>query len=173
MTFEHDTPETEATAEATPAIVRTRAPALVATVDGVAHKLLKYAFPTKAVPFTLNVNGVEAHACVTAGRGSSYTYLLINNTGFYLPKNVVLEAGSDVSIEFPEGYAFDESQAVRVSTYKPKAKRVAPDADPADTVGHAAAEATDESAYLEQEIAEEALAEEHAPGKRASRRARK
>jgi hypothetical protein len=161
MTYETDTPETEAVAEATPAPVRTRAPALVATVNGVAHKLLKYAFPTKAIPFTLNVNGVEAQAAVTAGRGASYTYLLINNTGFYLPKDVVLEAGADVEINFPDGYVFDETQAVRISTYKPKAKRAQ-----ADEVEESPA---DESAVA-QEAAEEQAAEAVEPAPRASRR---
>ena len=154
---------TETSTEATPAIVRTRAPALVATVDGVAHKMLKYAFPTKAIPFIVQVNGVEAHACVTAGRGASYTYLLINNTGFYLPKGVVLESGAEISVDFPEAYTFDETQAVRVSTYKPKAKRVASDeATPA--------EESAAGAFLEQEVAEEQAAEEAAPSKRAARR---
>jgi hypothetical protein len=162
MTDQTNAPETEATAEATPAPVRTRAPALTATVDGVSHKLLKYAFPTKAIPFTLNVNGVEAHAAVTAGRGASYTYLLINNTGFYLPKDVVLEAGAGVEINFPDGYSFDETQAVRVSTYKPKAKRVATEGEVADDI------AAETGEYTEQEVAEEQVADE-AP-KRASRK---
>lgn len=160
MTDQTNAPETEATAEATTAPVRTRAPALTATVDGVSHKLLKYAFPTKAIPFTLTVNDVEAHAAVTAGRGASYTYLLINNTGFYLPKDVVLEAGAAVEINFPDGYSFDDVQAVRVSTYKPKAKRVVADGEeaPAEEAGE----------YTEQEVAEEQAADE-AP-KRASRK---
>jgi hypothetical protein len=166
MTDETTTPETSAV-EATPATVRTRAAALVATVDGVAHKLLKYAFPTKAIAFGVQVNGVEAQACVTAGRGSSYTYLLINNTGFYLPKNVVLESGAEISIDFPEGYAFDESQAVRVSTYKPKAKRA-----PAVEGEGQAAETAGE--YPAQEAAEEAATEGRADDTpRAKRRGRK
>jgi hypothetical protein len=122
--------------------------------------LLKYAFPTKAIPFTLSVDGVEAHAAVTAGRGASYTYLLINNTGFYLPKDVVLGAGADVEINFPDGYSFDETQAVRVSTYKPKAKRVTTEDEPGDV--------EPQGEYTEQEVAEEQAAEE-AP-KRASRK---
>lgn len=166
MTDQIDTPDTDATpeVEATPAApVRTRSPALVATVNDVAHKLLKYAFPTKAIPFTLNVNGVEAHAAVTAGRGASYTYLLINNTGFYLPKDVVLAAGDEVSINFPDGYQFDDVQAVRVSTYKPKAKRGEATTDESESV-------VEPSAYVEAEVAEEQAAEEAAPAARVSRR---
>ena len=159
MTYQDDN-STETSAEATPTIGRPRAPALMATVDGVAHKLLKYAFPTKAITFTVTVNGEEAQAATTAGRGSSYTYLLINNTGFYLPKNVVLESGADISIAFPDGYPFDDEQAVRVSTYKPKLKR-------APVEGEDVADATPADPYTDAP----ASVEEEAP--KAKRRGRK
>jgi len=150
------------TQETAPA--KTRAPSLVATVNGVAHKLLKYAFPTKAIPFTVTVNGVETPAAGTAGRGAAYTYLLINNTGFYLPKNVTLSAGDEVEVAFPEGYKFDEVQAVRVSNYKPKRKAGETDDD--------AAQDADDNVE-EQSEGQEAASEEAAnvePPKRAARR---
>ena len=158
---DESTLDTDTLAGPTPA--RKRAPALVATVNGETYKLLKYAFPTKAIPFTVTVNGVEAQACSTAGRGAAYTYLLINNTGFYLPKNIMLFAGAEVALDFPADYAFDETQAVRVSTYKPKRA--------AATEGEVADDVAAETGNFEQaEVAEEEAAAAEAVSRRASRK---
>ena len=121
--------EAPATPEAAPAKVATpRAPKLTLSFDGKDHPLLKYAFPVKAAKFPITVNGAVVDAACTEGRGKAYTYLLINNTSFYVAGTLPVDAATTVN--FPEGYKFDEAQAVRVSTYKPKAKKDA--AAPAD-----------------------------------------
>lgn len=101
-----------------------RAAKLTLIHAGVSMTLLKYAFPVKAAKFPVKVNGAVVDAATTEGRGKAYTYLLINNTSFYVPGTLPVDA--ETKIDFPEGYKFDEAQAVRVSTYKPKAKVGAP-----------------------------------------------
>ncbi len=125
-------------AVATPA--KPRAPKLTLTVGDQTHSLLKYAFPVKAARFGIKVNGQDAEAACTAGRGKSYTYILFNNTSFYIPGT--LSADAEVSVNFPEGYKFDDEQTARVSYYKPKGKK-----EPGEA-GEAAAEpnVTDEGA---------------------------
>jgi hypothetical protein len=101
------------------------------------HKLLKYPFPVKAAKFPVKVNGAEVQAATTSGKGKDYTYILINNTSFYVPG--ILPVDADLKVNFPEGYKFDEVQAPRVSTYKPKKKAAATAENGAD--GKPAAEA--------------------------------
>lgn len=178
MNATNDTPETpdEVAAPVAAPKGRPRQPSLTATIDGVAHALKKYPFPTKPVSFNVFVNDVETIACNTSGRGASYSYLLVNNTGFYLPKDVVIGAGAELAVNFPADYVFDDEQAVRISTYKSKVKREASadeadESDESDEDCEAAAEA--ESAYLEAEVAEEAAAESVEAPAKAKRRGRK
>lgn len=95
-----------------------RAPKLKATYDGAEHPLLKYPFPVKAPRFNVEVNGVICEAATTGGRGKEYTYILINNTSFYVPGVVPHDA--KVAIEFPDDYKFDDAVVERKSYYKPK-----------------------------------------------------
>jgi len=157
MTEETSTNETPAIdAAAAPAKTPVpRAPKLTLSFEGKDTPLLKYAFPVKAAKFPVKVNGAVVDAACTEGRGKAYTYLLINNTSFYVPG--VLPVDAETTVNFPEGYKFDEAQAVRVSTYKPKAKKDAPAADEGDAPAAAEQPATD------------AVAE----GPKASRRGRK
>lgn len=113
---ETQTQETQAAASAPAAPVKTAA--LTATIDGKSLKVLKYPFPVKAAKFPIKVNGVQVDAASTAGRGRSYTYMLVNNTSFYVEG--VLAPDTEVAINFPDGYKFDDAVAARVSTYKPK-----------------------------------------------------
>jgi len=108
------------TTEANPpkATPKPRSPKLKATYDGNEHPLLKYPFPVKAPRFNVNVNGVACEAATTGGRGKEYTYILINNTSFYVPGVVPHDA--EVSVDFPDDYAFDTEVAERKSYYKPK-----------------------------------------------------
>ena len=169
MTEETSTNETPATdsAAATPAKTPVpRAPKLTLSFEGKDTPLLKYAFPVKAAKFPVKVNGAVVDAACTEGRGKAYTYLLINNTSFYVPG--VLPVDAETTVNFPEGYKFDEAQAVRVSTYKPKAKKDAPaPADGADDPVPAADEGGAPAA------AEQPAAEPVAEGPKASRRGRK
>lgn len=117
----------ETTTQEAPAAETKPAPtprvSLIMTHGSEQIKLLKYPFPTKASRFPVKVNGVEVQAACTAGRGKAYTYFLINNTSFYVPG--VIPPDAELSVNFPEDYKFDDAQAVRVSTYKPKkAKKV-------------------------------------------------
>ena len=131
-----------------------RAPKLTLSFEGKDTQLLKYAFPVKAAKFPVKVNGAVVDAACTEGRGKAYTYLLINNTSFYVPG--VLPVDAETTVNFPEGYKFDEAQAVRVSTYKPKAKKDAPaPADGAVDPAPAAAEG-DAQAPAEQPAADAA-----------------
>lgn len=82
--------------------------------------VLKYPFPVKAGKFPIKVNGSVCDAATTAGRGNSYTYFVVNNTSFYVAGHLPVDA--EVSINFPEGYKFDDKLAPRVSNYKPKKK---------------------------------------------------
>lgn len=82
--------------------------------------LLKYPFPVKASKFPIVVNGVKVDAATTAGRGKAYTYMLINNTSFYVAGTLPVDA--ECTINFPDGYKFDDKVAPRVSNYKPKKK---------------------------------------------------
>lgn len=126
-----DAPATTPEAAAAPAKTPVpRAPKLTLSFEGKDTPLLKYAFPVKASKFPVKVNGAVVDAACTEGRGKAYTYLLINNTSFYVPG--VLPVDAECSVNFPEGYKFDEAQAVRVSTYKPKVKKDAPAAPAAD-----------------------------------------
>lgn len=111
-------PEAAAATEAKPA----PAPRVKLTLkhDGKEHALLKYPFPVKAARFPVLVNGAKVDAACTAGRGKAYTYLLINNTSFYVPGTLPVDA--ECEINFPEGYKFDDTVAPRVSNYKPKKK---------------------------------------------------
>ena len=97
-----------------------RQPRLTVTVNGETHALLKYPFPVKAAKFPVTVNGQEAVAACTAGRGKAYTYILFNNTSFYIPGTLPPE--SVLEVTFPENYKFDDKQQARVSSYKPKKK---------------------------------------------------
>lgn len=167
MTEETSTNETHATDSAVAAPAKTpvpRAPKLTLSFEGKDTPLLKYAFPVKAAKFPVKVNGAVVDAACTEGRGKAYTYLLINNTSFYVPG--VLPVDAETTVNFPEGYKFDEAQAVRVSTYKPKAKKDAPAA--ADGAEPVAADEGDAPAAAEQP-ATDAVAE----GPKASRRGRK
>lgn len=111
-------------AKAAPAVAeaakdaKPRQPKLTVTVDGKTQALLKYPFPVKAATFPVKVNGEGAVAACTAGRGKSYTYILYKNTSFYVPGTLAVDAA--LSINFPEGYKFDDVKAARVSNYKPK-----------------------------------------------------
>lgn len=107
-----------APADAAKAAPKPRAPKLVATINGTEKPVLKYPFPVKAAQFDITVNGAPAKAAVTAGRGKGYTYMLVNNTSFYIDGHI--DAGTAVSINFPEGYKFDDATAERKSYYKPK-----------------------------------------------------
>ena len=120
MTDETATATETTTTEANPpkAAPKPRAPKLTATFDGVEHPLLKYPFPVKAPRFNVNVNGVACEAATTGGRGKEYTYILINNTSFYVPGVVGHDA--EVTVAFPDDYAFDTTVTERKSYYKPK-----------------------------------------------------
>lgn len=107
-----------------------RQPRLTVTVNGETHALLKYPFPVKSARFPVTVNGQEAVAACTAGRGKAYTYILFNNTSFYIPGTLPPESVLEVS--FPENYKFDDKQQARVSTYKPKKKAKSAEAGPGD-----------------------------------------
>lgn len=136
-----ESPATEAPAK----VVTPRAPKLVATIAGVDHPLLKYAFPVKAAKYNVKVNGVDVATATTGGRGKFYTYFLINNTSFYVAG--VVPADTEMTVNFPDGYKFDDSVADRKSYYKPKAKAAAAEAGEteaqakAEDPGHAVAEA--------------------------------
>lgn len=126
------------------------------------HSLLKYAFPVKAATYPIKVNGVEVKAASTTGRGRSYTYLLINNTSFYV--SGILPTAAEVTVNFPEDYKFDETIAKRVSTYKPKKP-----AKPAEPNGAASGTQTPDPA-APATAAPQAAAEASAP--KAARRAK-
>ena len=148
-----ESPATEAPAK----VVTPRAPKLVATIAGVDHPLLKYAFPVKAAKYNVKVNGVDVAAATTGGRGKFYTYFLINNTSFYVAG--VVPADTELAVNFPDGYKFDEAVADRKSYYKPKAKAVAAEGVTADEKQEVAAP-----------VQAEALPEADAPkGKRRGR----
>lgn len=112
------TPVTEPKAAPVP-----RAPKLNLMLEGVAHPLLKYPFPVKAARFPITINGAVVDAACTVGRGKAYTYILMNNTSFYV--SGVLPPDAACTVEFPEGYKFDEAVTVRVSTYKSKKEKKA------------------------------------------------
>jgi hypothetical protein len=113
MTDETATPSAEAAKESKP-----RQPRLTVTYNGETQPLLKYPFPVKAATFPVTVNGAPAVAACTAGRGKAYTYILFNNTSFYVPGTIPVDAS--LTVVFPENYKFDDVKAVRTSTYKPK-----------------------------------------------------
>lgn len=115
--------------------------------------LLKYPFPVKAAKFPVKVNGAVVDASCTAGKGKAYTYLLINNTSFYIPGTLPVDA--ELTVNFPEGYKFDEVQAPRVSTYKPKKPKKEGEAPAPVTEGQPAPAA---AAPAEQKPAGEAVA---------------
>ena len=120
MTDETATATETTTTEANPpkAAPKPRAPKLTAVYDGIEHPLLKYPFPVKAPRFNVNVNGVACEAATTGGRGKEYTYILINNTSFYVPG--VVSHDAEVTVSFPDDYAFDTTVTERKSYYKPK-----------------------------------------------------
>lgn len=142
MTETVETPAVDAiVAPAKPVIVR--APKLVFKLaDGTTGSLLKYPFPAKAAKYSVKINGAVVDAASTAGKGKHYTYLLINNTSFYVPG--LLPVDAEVSVDFPENYKFDDSIAARVSTYKPKTKRAPAAEAPAAEAPAAEAPAADE-----------------------------
>lgn len=167
-----ETPAVEATAEtktaaAKPAVVR--APKLVYKLaDGTSGSLLKYPFPAKAVKYPVKVNGAEVSAASTTGKGKSYTYLMINNTSFYVPGLLLVDA--EVSVDFPEGYKFDDAVAARVSTYKPKTPKAAAPATSGDS---SVASASDQTAVeTAQATADAAEAAPAAPVMKAARRSK-
>lgn len=129
-----EAPATEAPAKAPP---KPRAPKLVATINGLEMPVLKYPFPVKAAQFDITVNGSPVKAAVTAGRGAGYTYMLVNNTSFYITGHI--DAGTEVAINFPEGYTFDDAAAERKSYYKPK-KAAKVEGEPAPAQTEASAE---------------------------------
>jgi hypothetical protein len=93
---------------------------LTTVIDGVSVSVLKYAFPVKAAKYPIKVNGVPVDAATTGGKGKSYTYFIVNNTSFYVPG--VLPVDAELSIDFPGDYKFDDALTARVSSYKPKPK---------------------------------------------------
>lgn len=97
-----------------------RQPRLTLTCHGETQALLKYPFPVKAAHYPVKVNGEEAIAATTSGRGKSYTYILYKNTSFYVPGTLPVD--TECTIAFPEGYKFDETKQTRSSSYKPKKK---------------------------------------------------
>ena len=140
MTDETTTAETVA-APKSPG--KPRAPKLMASIAGAAPvALLKYAFPVKAPRYTLKVNGVDVDAAATGGRGKEYTYMLINNTSFYVAG--VIPPDTEVSVDFPDGYVFDDALAERKSYYKPK-KPKADGENPVEVSGETAAEPAGEA----------------------------
>jgi hypothetical protein len=151
--FQADTPSDSQPAEgtgspdSTPEVKKEskpRLPKLTLTYNGEEQPLLKYPFPVKAARYSVRINGHQAEAATTAGRGKAYTYLLFQNTSFYVPG--VIPPDSDLTVNFPEGYRFDEAVIARVSTYKPKkAKEPKAKAEP-KAEGEAAAEAPQEGA---------------------------
>jgi len=168
--LETTTPTTEdtgAVAEAAAVIAKVvtpRAPKVTLTHEGVAQPLLKYAFPAKAAKFPITVNGAVVDAATTEGRGKAYTYLLINNTSFYVPG--VLPVDAACSVNFPDGYKFDEAQAVRVSTYKPKVKKAVEATPEGAAPAEAEASAVDGAGAV-------AVADDAAEAPKAARRAKK
>lgn len=161
------TPATEATAKA-PVV---RRPALkVKFPDGTEKPLLRYAFPVKASPFNVKVNGEDCKAAITAGRGNSYVYVMVNNDSFYFAGTV--EAGTELTVDFPEGYTFREEVEVRKSYYVPKRPKkdavdsAADDSIPENTEGEAPSEPAAEEAPTEEVPA----AEKPAPARRKGRR---
>lgn len=144
MTDETATATESTTTEANPpkATPKPRAPKLTATFDGVDHPLLKYPFPVKAPRFNVNVNGVACEAASTGGRGKEYTYILINNTSFYVPG--IISQNAEVTVAFPDDYAFDTTVTERKSYYKPKKVKEGDEGDaPAAAEGEAATAAAD------------------------------
>lgn len=105
-----------------------RPPKLTVTFEGKEQPLLKYPFPVKAAKFPVLVNGEAADAAITEGRGKAYTYILYNNTSFYVPGKLPVDAV--LTVNFPEGYPFDVDVEGRKSYYKPKAKAEGSDANP-------------------------------------------
>lgn len=157
MNQETATQETQApAADAAPASAPAappKAPAVKLTLrhNGKDHPLLKYPFPVKAPRYKVTVNGTPVDAATTAGKGKAYTYLLINNTSFYIAG--VLAADAATEVNFPDGYKFDDTVAQRVSTYKPKKKpavvAVNGSTEPAPAEAAAAAEPAAEAAPVE------------------------
>ena len=155
-----DAPVVEAKTEKAPS--KPRAPKLVAVIDGVEVPLLKYPFPAKAAKFNVLVNGENTEAATTGGRGKEYTYMVINGTSFYVPGSVPAE--SEVTVAFPEGYAF-EVTGERKSYYKAKKPKAAADTD--DSVD------TDETVEVTEVAVEEVVEAEPEPElPKASRRRR-
>lgn len=109
----------ESDAEAKP-VSKPRPPKLELVFEGKAQPLLKYPFPVKAAKFPVILNGEPAEAALTEGRGKAYTYILFNNTSFYVPGKLPVDAA--LTVNFPGGYPFDETPEQRKSNYKPKAK---------------------------------------------------
>lgn len=116
MTNETATPAATETAKES----KPRQPKLSLKVGDATHNLLKYPFPVKAAKFPVSINGENAVASCTAGRGKAYTYILYKNTSFYIPGTLPVDAVC--SVDFPEGYKFDDAVVARVSNYKPKKK---------------------------------------------------
>ncbi len=155
-----------ATTEAGPkAVPVPRLPKLTLKHGGKDHPLLKYAFPAKPANFPIKVNGAEVEAACTSGRGKEYTYILISNTSFYVAGTLPVDA--ECTVEFPEGYKFDEALTARVSSYKPKKPKA--ESAPVDPsmIAPAAGEATAETPA---EVPTEPVVEPAPEGQKAKRR---
>jgi hypothetical protein len=139
MTEATATPAADAAPAAAPAAAPTpRAPKLMVSIAGAAAiALLKYPFPVKAPTFFVKVNGKEAVAAVTGGRGKSYTYFKVEGTSFYVPG--AYPADTEFSVNFPEGYVFDNT-GDRKSYYKPKKAAAAGDAPTPAAAGQVGAD---------------------------------
>jgi len=157
----------EATPTKTPAV---RRPALtVKFADGTEQPLLRYAFPVKANTFNVKVNGEDCKAAITAGRGNSYVYVMVNNDSFYFAGRV--DADAELTVDFPEGYVFRDEVEVRKSYYVPKRPKkdaaegeaAADDSIPPNTEG-------EEAAAADAPTKDAPAAEEPAPARRKGRR---
>ena len=163
MTDETATATETTTTEANPtkAAPKPRAPKLTATFDGVEHPLLKYPFPVKAPRFNVNVNGVACEAATTGGRGKEYTYILINNTSFYVPG--VVSHDAEVSVAFPDDYAFDTTVTERKSYYKPKKAKEGDECDTPNGADAGDGAATDGAQEAAGDTADAATTEANPP----------
>ena len=127
--------------------------ATILKINGKELPVLKYAFPTKFAPISLIINDVPVTAGVTNGRGKSYTYFIVGQTGLYVAE--ALEDGSVGLIDFPENFKFDEESVKRVSVYKKKVKAEDEDADTTSAPTESD-EDTAETAYTTETIEEPA-----------------
>lgn len=176
---DQETPvDNESTVDTTPAKAPAKAPVVrrpalkVKFPDGTEQPLLRYAFPVKANTFNVKVNGEYCKAAATAGRGNAYVYVMVNNDSFYFAGTV--EADTELTVDFPEGYVFRDEVEVRKSYYIPKrAKKESAEADdsiPANTEGEEAADQPAEEAPTEDAPAAEEPAPAPAPARRKGRR---